>query len=426
MTCEVAIMNKYAVVLAADSAVTTRDGKGADRYSKGGNKIFQLSRHEPVGVMIYGAATLNGVPWEIIIKSFRATLGDGKFPTLREYAVSFFNFVKSAKQLFPNDDLAISYRRCLNAAAIRLLNEGREANAAIGDASLSADVRKAAWADYLSDRQAELDAADTHPEIANGAYPNALADIHTHIPSDVDGYLQGEGLQDIVDIDAWFSCACRYFYVCNTLFLTATGIVFSGYGTEQYFPEVIEYEVPGFVNEDFVYTKQDFHSCQVSHEKPSAIFQFAMTSSIDAFTQGMDVEAFVQGKNCYSKEAKALAVSLLEAANVAVPADIDAQVAASTEAFLNTWVSYVADLHYHPMKRVIATLPIEEMTHLAETLVILQSLKERVTSPSQSVGGPIDVAVITKAEGLVWIKRKHFFEAEKNLGYVLRQKALSI
>ena len=111
---------------------------------------------------------------------------------------------------------------------------------------------------------------------------------------------------------------------------------------------------------------------------------------------------------------------------MALPADLDAQIEESTEAFSNKWVSNVADLHYHPMKRIIASFPIEEMTHLAETLVVLQSLKERVTSPSQSVGGPIDVAVITKSEGLVWIKRKHFFDSDKNLRYVLRQKALSI
>jgi hypothetical protein len=47
-------------------------------------------------------------------------------------------------------------------------------------------------------------------------------------------------------------------------------------------------------------------------------------------------------------------------------------------------------------------------------------LKERVTSPSESVGGPIDVAVITRAEGLVWVKRKHYFDPELNLRYLNR------
>jgi hypothetical protein len=30
------------------------------------------------------------------------------------------------------------------------------------------------------------------------------------------------------------------------------------------------------------------------------------------------------------------------------------------------------------------------------------------------VAGPIDVAVISKGDGLVWIKRKHYFKPELN------------
>ena len=32
----------------------------------------------------------------------------------------------------------------------------------------------------------------------------------------------------------------------------------------------------------------------------------------------------------------------------------------------------------------------------------------------ESVGGPVDVAVISKGDGLVWVKRKHYFPQEKN------------
>ena len=32
----------------------------------------------------------------------------------------------------------------------------------------------------------------------------------------------------------------------------------------------------------------------------------------------------------------------------------------------------------------------------------------------ETVGGPIDVAVISKGDGFVWIKRKHYFDRELN------------
>ena len=47
-----------------------------------------------------------------------------------------------------------------------------------------------------------------------------------------------------------------------------------------------------------------------------------------------------------------------------------------------------------------------------------------VTKPSETVGGPVDVAVITKNEGLVWIKRKLFFDPGLNSRYLQRQAGL--
>jgi len=32
----------------------------------------------------------------------------------------------------------------------------------------------------------------------------------------------------------------------------------------------------------------------------------------------------------------------------------------------------------------------------------------------ETVGGPIDVAVISKVDGFIWIKRKHYFKIELN------------
>ena len=59
MTAEVAIMNRTAVALAADSAVTI----GKERVWKHSNKLFSLSSGNDIGVMIYNAGDHCGVPW---------------------------------------------------------------------------------------------------------------------------------------------------------------------------------------------------------------------------------------------------------------------------------------------------------------------------------------------------------------------------
>ena len=59
MTAEVAVMNKQAIALAADSAVTFPQEMGRKIFPSA-SKIFTLSKYEPVGVMIYGNASLMG------------------------------------------------------------------------------------------------------------------------------------------------------------------------------------------------------------------------------------------------------------------------------------------------------------------------------------------------------------------------------
>jgi hypothetical protein len=51
---------------------------------------------------------------------------------------------------------------------------------------------------------------------------------------------------------------------------------------------------------------------------------------------------------------------------------------------------------------------------MAESLMSISSFKRRVTKDKEKVGGPIDVAVITKGDGFIWIKRKHYFSKELN------------
>src|SRR6266496_2623494 len=100
MTAEIAVMNKEAVALAADSAVTVLFEGGAKVFPSA-NKIFALSKHEPVAAMVYGNAGLMGVPWEPAIKLFRRELGDHSYPSIKEYADEFLKFLRGHSQLFP-------------------------------------------------------------------------------------------------------------------------------------------------------------------------------------------------------------------------------------------------------------------------------------------------------------------------------------
>lgn len=59
-------------------------------------------------------------------------------------------------------------------------------------------------------------------------------------------------------------------------------------------------------------------------------------------------------------------------------------------------------------------MPIQDAIDLAEFLVHATIQFVRFSPGSPTVGGPIEIATITKHEGFKWVKRKHFFDTRLN------------
>jgi len=60
-------------------------------------------------------------------------------------------------------------------------------------------------------------------------------------------------------------------------------------------------------------------------------------------------------------------------------------------------------------------MPIKDVIDLAEFLVETTIKFSRFKPGAPTVGGPIEIATITKHEGFKWIKRKHYYDARLNL-----------
>lgn len=72
-------------------------------------------------------------------------------------------------------------------------------------------------------------------------------------------------------------------------------------------------------------------------------------------------------------------------------------------------------------ERMVAMMPKMELIELAEALVSITAIERKATPDEGTVGGPIDVAFVTKHEGFVWIKRKHYFDPALNPRYFWRK-----
>src|SRR3990167_9386957 len=117
MTCEVAVMNKRGIALAADSAVTVTDGNGnKKKIYHTAEKLFPLSPALPVAIMTYGPADIMGVPWETVVKIYAQKLDGQRFDTLEEYANDFLGFIEGTNWLFPAEVQARQLQSLVHAA----------------------------------------------------------------------------------------------------------------------------------------------------------------------------------------------------------------------------------------------------------------------------------------------------------------------
>jgi hypothetical protein len=88
--------------------------------------------------------------------------------------------------------------------------------------------------------------------------------------------------------------------------------------------------------------------------------------------------------------------------------------------FANKMTDYRAENYTRPIRQAIASLSLSDLAMVAETFLGASQIQKRVTPELESVGGPVDVAVISKGDGFVWIKRKLYFEDRFNPAFRLK------
>lgn len=417
MTAEVCLMNRLAVVLAADSATTvTRWGNNGreQRYFKGANKIFQLSNHHPVGMMIYDSADLLNVPWEVITKEFRKELKEKSFHHVKEYAEEFFRFIDDAAWLFPVAVQKEFFLLEARKAGLRPLMRAQF------DASMTDDQKRDVINIALDARTAELAGM---PLLAR-VDPDRAADLTASYRDDLEqlvqdwlpgldfGYVNRAAQIAVNGIDEMLKAA--------PAFIGCTGLVFAGFGDRDPFPTMIQFQCSGILAGKLAAWEEK--QAVIDHTTPAWISAFAQTAMSDTFTLGLSEDVYTSIIEALAGELGPFAdeIARQSGGNIASIADLDGLVNGLSSKVSKAVLDRATRDHAAPMRSILSVLPVDEMAELAETLINLQSLKEKVTKPSETVGGPVDVAVITRGEGLVWIKRKHFFPTDLNSRYLTR------
>lgn len=412
-------MNRLAVVLAADSATTVQswvNGKQEERYFKGANKIFQLSDAHPIGVMIFDSADLLRVPWETTVKAFRKDLQDKSFNDVEGYAKEFFQFLSDNKRFFPDEVREADFRRGCIMAALHTAMTAKEA----AGLKPSGELEQSALDKHLVSARDAFDAGTLRSCFTTADIDSALARFKDAVLEELLEYRDRIHLPE--ELSGLSEHAIRRVFYEPDQFFSTTGLVFAGFGDHDVFPRMISYRSCGFVIDRHVFDVDKDES--IDQDVAASINAFAQTSMTDTFVSGLSFDVYRTLMEAVTEAHQECGKDLGDAGHLVEGSVNEAVHAALTQARKRIGSSVLdraRNEHGQPLRRVLAVLPVDELGELAETLIRLQSLKEKMTSPSASVGGPIDVAVITRSEGLVWIKRKHFFDQPLNPRYFQRQ-----
>ena len=198
-----------------------------------------------------------------------------------------------------------------------------------------------------------------------------------------------------------------------------SGIVIAGFGTKEFFPRLEIHKCHGSILGHTLYNRTELKA--ISHDNTSEVVPLAQSDMAVTFMNGISADALKDIDSAVDTALSQFETDLKAAGTVAADMDLSAKRAELKGKLGDSLSTKFTSSHTMPMKRVVGMLPVDELAELAEILIRVESLKERVTRESEQVGGPIDVAVISKGDGFIWIKRKHYFKPDLNPRYFARK-----
>lgn len=413
MSAGICIMNKNAIALAADSAVTVGQHLAIHNSA---NKLFALSKVAPVGAIIYSNAEVMGIPVEILIKQYKRDLGQKTFNSLEEYVKDFISYMLRNKRLF---HFAENEARYINNVYTDLLNGLNGDYRRLLSRKINEVKRELTSEELEAVRQDAVNMTihfiDQLPliqdfDITEYILANYSDEIKEHI-SKMFPWIKGNVLDNL---------AARVCTIYNKDFFRNgyVGIAFAGYGDHDIFPQMQHIHLSGIISDKVRYAVRE--KVVITEDNTATISPLAQTDVMQTFLFGIN-DSFINAlANEIPNQIQHVFQSIGDDNFVeGKKKEVLGKLSSATPNIISQIVAKAQQEYLRPITQSVATLPIEELALLAESMINITSLRRKVAIDDNigTVGGPIDVAMITKSDGFIWIKRKHYFDQSYNPQY---------
>jgi len=414
MTSEIAVMNQRAVALAADSAVTLIDG-GAVVVRNDQRKLFNLANGLPVGLMFFGVADIMGHPWEQLIEYFQKKTKPTALPHIRDYSAKFTSMLDHLEEFFPRERQKDDYKRLLASVyryvfhlAQYLRETGGADRASVPDAAILEESIEHVWKIYQfrEDGSPRRDLPCFPPGFAAKISREYAGAVDELIAYGFSGFnLSPAAMQHLRDI--------ALFAVIKDLFLEdVTGLVFAGFGSDERYPVVVTYFLSAVIGG--IVKRAEVSVDAIDSEIRSEIRLFADSEVTNAFIRGIDQELERRFYGTVQAMMTGLVDHVISAFPNVDPAQRDSVKKQFQGQILPKYFStfhalmgdYQQQAYINPVLRVLEIAGRQELAETARELVALNIFKKRIMAQHQTVGGAIDVAVISREGGFQWSNKQ--------------------
>ena len=416
MTAIVGILNKKAAVMAADSALTVQRGDSTRIYNNA-TKIFKLSDKYPVGLMLFNSLDFMEVPLDVLIKLYRQQHGDKPFPTLQGYVDNFIDFLSKETRLkedktqhhYLMSEIGTYYNKVKDFASSQLdeeMSRAPEDAPELTEEESRNKVKEALKAGIEAITELVNERDGKSPEFEDYKFRKFLR----YAEEDIDGLMElckEEELPTDMRED-WEKGI--YEYIRSNFFYNGTGLVFAGYGENDLFPSLIPIYVSGIFDGNLRFCYSPDENEQISNENESAIVPFAQVDVMMTVMKGISPALHEKVGELAKETASQTKDKMIEAMK---EAGVDEATIAKIQ---ETNLDEITGKHDEQVQEFIQTeyvnglvdtveaFGVEDMADMAESLISITNLQRHITASEESVGGPVDVAVITRDEGFIWLK----------------------
>lgn len=432
MTAVVGLLNKKGVALAADSAVTRTRGFN-EKVTKNGNKMVRLSNAVPVSVMLTGNGDFMRTQWDIIIRHYREHRGDIKHDTVESCMYDFFRYIAD-HGLFVKSELVIEYLQHqlsrffeqvegnLDEKFKKRDTDGR----LVSPKSTQKAIEKVL--DRLSKKWLKDGICPQFQDYTQESFHDYTKDIFDefivqHIYEDDDPFTYGcypspvmKALREPLEKAFMVKLTTRREYDDGY-----AELVFSGYGDKQSYPSLVSTIVcEGFDGRVNYHVRPEDIIC-ISDERPAAICPFAQKDVIRSILRGIHRnygrELSGAVNNSFSGWGNVF-FNPCDDENINYSDFVDKLGEFKTDDLSRNFfrqINRLIDHNLQQWEKALVDYDLQSMAALAESLIDLTGFHRILTFQQEGVGGPVDLAVITKNDGFTWLNRKSWYH-HKDVG----------